>query len=559
MFGLPSFAQFRRRLGDFARGSAGRRIVGVIGSDGAVFVRFARGRIADRIYVPAPDADGIQAVRDFLEQDAAAPVSLLLDVLEQHYREAQVPSLNPFDRRKVIARKLRQTFDADTITGYLQLDRRALSHEGAEGQHTLMLVGVPETEDLRAWSEAVTGSRNPVAGMALLPLEAHRLVRAVMTTPAEQAVWEVLILRHRASGYRQLVFYNGELVFTRLTPNPEADADAADEVDTIEGEFRSTMSYLRRLSFTDADRLELVVVVPEDIGQQLNARRMRIREVHTLNPAQFAEALGLAAKQYSGDAFTDSLIADWFARQRWPEFRLEPPPLRRARRISMAPKPIGWATAALLVAGLIYDGMLLADLRERFEDLAEARAENQRRTATLQDVKGQLAAEGVDVERFVTTVRTRAALAAQTPMYTEPVRGLAQALPDGMIITDLSFTRGGDEGGTLIDRTAATFDATPAQPPRDALSPNGAGQGSVTATVELRQPPADRRGIMRSFRTLRQQVDRRLPAYSVQITEPPFETEESGSFAGTAGLERANGSGTPDRVTATYVVRGPDS
>jgi len=559
MFGLPSLVQIRRRIGGFARASAGRRIVGVIGNDGAVFVRFARGRIADRIHVTAPDAEGTEAVRAFLHQDPKAPVSLLLDVLEQHYREAQVPRINPFDRRKVIARKLRQTFEAGTITDYLRLARRALGNEGGQGQDTYMLVGVPDTAELRAWTDAVTGARNPVAGMALLPLEAHRLVRAVMTTSAAEAIWEVLVLRHRASGYRQLVFYNGELVFTRLTPNLEADAEIADEVETIEGEFRSTMSYLRRLSFTDADRLELVVVVPAEIGEQLNARRMRIREARTLTPAQFAEALGLDARQYEQDAFTDSLIADWFARQRWPELRVEPPPLRRARRISMAPKPIAATTAAVLIAGVIYDASLALTLRERTAELAEVRAEHERRTATLRDAKDELAAEGVELDRFVTTVRARAALAAETPMYAEQVRGLAQALPEGMTVTELRFAPGGETEEPLVARAAAALGANPHRPPREDVRPEGAAAGTLTATVQLRRPPADRRAIMRRFRGLTQRTADRLPDYRVELTQPPYETDESGRLVGSGGLSRSNGGETTERITGTYVVAGPGS
>ncbi|SDF75208.1 hypothetical protein SAMN05216241_102226 [Limimonas halophila] len=559
MAAVPSLVQLRRWIGSFARGSAGRRVVGIVGNDGAVFVRFARGRLANRIYVPAADAQGVQELHAFLHEDPKAPVSILLDVLEQHYREAQLPRLNPLDRRKILARKLRQTFEAGTITSHVRLARPALSNEGGgRGQETHMLVGLPDTEELRTWTDAVAGARNPVAGLSLLPMEAHRLVRAVMTTSAAQAVWEVLVLRHRASGYRQLVFYNGELVFTRLTPNQEADADVADEVDTIEGEFRSTMSYLRRLSFTDADRLELVVVVPEEVGEQLNARRMRIREVRTLSPAQFADALGLDGRQYAEDAFTDSLVADWFARQRWPELHLEPPPLRRARLISMAPKPIAAATAAALIAGLVYDGMLVLDLRHRTGALADARAENQRRTATLQDLDRKLAERDVRLPRFIATVRGRAALARTTPMYADQLRGLAQALPTGMIVTDLQFQVAAEANEPLVERAAATVGRNPTRPPRGELAVNEAGQGALTATVRLRQPPADRRAIMRRYRELTRRLTQRLPGYAVALREPPFETDESGQLAGSAGLTSTNGAGAPTDVTGTYVVTGPD-
>lgn len=526
---------------------SGRRIVGIIGSEGAVFVRLNGRRVADHCYAPTPDPDGAAVVRELLAQDRKAPVTLLIDVLEQHYRETSLPKLNWFDRRKMLKRKLAQTYGEGYLTSYLPLDRRTAGESARQGEggpaQRYVLIGVPESEELNAWMDIVWGAGNPLSAVALLPVEGSELVRRLAAgeadKPAGAPAWQILITRQRAGGFRQIILHNGQLVFTRLTPNLEPDSPVEEIVENIEAEFRSTLSYLRRLSFTDADRLRLTIVDSPEVCEAIQPRRMRIPEARTMTPAEASRELGLSIdpEDIAETPFADLLIAAWFADRGRVRLRLDTPQLRRAQVLTLAPRAATAAAGATLLLGGLYAGNWYLEIQAKEERLGAQKAVHARLETRLAKLKEEMPDAGADLDRFAVVVDAREALAAATPRYDVMLSGLKAALPDDMIVTELDLEPGSDRTNLLRLAKAALPKGLArqgysahlrAQPSNGAATPaaDGVARPRLRAAVRLLDPPDDRPTVLIRYDRLRRALKARLPEHRVELARSPFDEQQ---------------------------------
>jgi len=558
----------------------GARVVMILGNEGAVFVRLTGDGVAEQRYVATPDPDGRAAAHAVLHADASAPVAILLDVLEQHYRETTIPRVGWNDRRKLLKRKLGQAFGADHVATSLYLGEAAPEEGERRGKYRYFLIGVPITAEIRAWLDLVIDAGNPVEGMALLPVEASALVHDLAErgdTRSAPPVWEVLVTHHRASGFRQIILKNGQLIFTRLTPNLEGDAGVADTVDNIHGEIRSTMTYLRRLGFTDTDSMDLVVLAGSAVSANLDRRQMRTRQLRTLTPADAADKLDLrlAAGDRAGaeagadtdSSASDDLVAAWYGRRPWARLHLDTPELLRARALSAVPLA-AYALAALTVVGAAGYGswqqLQLGRERAELQELTGTRA--RLRTARSDFI----AARPPDQPRMgevALVVNSRRALAAAAPVHVPVVRALSRVTGADFVVTGLT-TKPRDTKSGLAARARR---ALPAEPGRPVHRDTGTGDGTagasaprgspVVATATLRyrgDTEVGRKRIAARFRELRRRLAEVLPGHRVKLTAPPFDAAPGAQMKGTAGVAaEKTDKGPGGRITGGYRIAGP--
>lgn len=568
------------------RRPAQRRIVAIIGNEGAVFLRFTHRGIAERCYVPMPDPDGDERIRALFDQDRSAPVTVLIDLLEQHYREATLPEVGWFDRRKLLNRKLAQAYGTDHLTTALPISPGTAGATAQERSgRRMFLIGVPESEELRAWLEIVLRAGHRIDALALLPVECVGLVRALCGAGDDETAegppaWQVLILRQRASGFRQIILHNGELVFTRLTPNLEVDAAAEEVAENIETEFRSTLSYLRRLSYTDADRLQLTILAEPEVARGIQPRRMRIRDARILTPADAAKALGLPYPPEEASGYTDPLVALWFASQGQVRLGLQTPQLRQAMLTVQVPRVARLAAAGGGALAVVYGGWLYLDLRAAQDRLARMQAERQAVTRELRAREDRLDMGEGDLDRMALVLAARDGLAQAAPVYAPALQALAGALAADMVVTTLRLepTRRGEllqqaaagvperivqEGFAALQRAARDRGRVTGRTrdggdggDADGLDDVPGAPGRMEAVVRLLEPPRDRQTAVRRYERLRAVLAEALPRHDVRLVQPPFSRGRDGSFVGSGGLS-GEGASDLEKVEGVYRFEGP--
>lgn len=573
------------------------QMVALIGDEGAVFVRLDGAAAVDEVYIPVPDPDGEDRLRAMLDGHGRVPITIVIDVLEQHYREVSVPPANMLDRRRIIRRKVKQTYDDDHLTSYLKVgyaDDPAGNRAGRE--HRYLLIGLQQSEELNNWIRMIERTGQPITGLRLLPMEAiglmNRLSRSASAAPRqaettpdgeddgeraapreeETVPWQMLVIRQRVSGFRQVVVNRGRLVFTRLTPNIEPDAESARAVDVIENEFRSTLAYIRRLSYADADRMEMVLVETEAVCQELDPRRLRVRSVRAIPLPEALQRLrpsqgraGHPPRGAEADGLQDSadlVFALWIGQGESSPLTLQTPETRRSQLLAGAPRAALFGIVIAVLLGLAYSGWTYVDIRDRLAERAALMVEGERLQGRLDALEETLRTYSeVPPQQVQALAAVLQALAQATPPYATLLRTVGLALPEDMIVTKLEL-ESVPADRSIGRRTAALLGPASAterrRRSRDGLDDaGGVSAARLGMTVRLLTDRVDSaRALADRFQAVQRTLQGALPDFTVTVERTPFAVDSRDDLSGRVGLG-VDGGEEPKIIEAVLAIEGP--
>ncbi|MFA5041242.1 MAG: hypothetical protein WC464_06390, partial [Bdellovibrionales bacterium] len=272
------------------------RIILSIGDDGIVIVPHDIPNTAP-FFVSANDAFASQEITDFVALYPQARITLLVDTLSQDYRCADLPPINFFDRTKLIRRRLEQTFPSARITASLHFKN---------SPHRALMIGLHESNSVFAWADRL---RKRLPDIALLPVEGTRLMAQLM--PEAKDGWAMMISRQQSGGYRQIVTFKNDLVFTRLTPLPPAN-DGGSETTIIARDIKASLDYLTRHGLREPKELSVLLLMPNDIHEASALKNLFLGTIRSLPPAHAARLLALSPLLSNGDYSADILFAVHF-------------------------------------------------------------------------------------------------------------------------------------------------------------------------------------------------------------------------------------------------------
>lgn len=529
----------------------GRRFVVLLGDEGAVLVHISGRQVRHRSFSPRPDREAAAVMIDTLTKEPATPVRILVDLMEQQYREVQIPRVGAWDRPKVVKRKLALAFPGENLTGALPGAQRA---DGSETQ--VLFAALPKGRWLQSWIDFLCEIGNPISGVSLLPIEAVEMIKALNVTAPEPGRdagrWQLLLTRHRVSGYRQTIIQHNRLVLTRLTQALATDAGVGEVIALIRTDFAATLGYLRRLSFSDADRIELIVIADPEVCAGLAPRDLRIRHLRSLSPHQAAQQLGLLDVADPDDPYSDVLHAAFLSQRARPVLSLDLPQLRQTRLISELPRLVVTAGVVTAVAGIGYAGWSVQRQAELNSTRAALERTHQQLLADKRALEQATATLPVSPDQLAAILDADTLFDRAIPPYGDIVRRVAAALPREMVLESLNMARDGQTGSV-----AAPDD--PAAAGRDDRRPAAPRPVDVVITVRLLTPPRDPQALIDRFRTFLATLRGLLDAYQVIELRAPGRRPRSGRLTGVGGIAVSSQTDTADRseAVAEYRIRGP--
>jgi len=405
--------------------SIGRRLVLLIGDEGALLMSVGGGTELRRFAARYDDGPEVDAIRRALEAEPKTPLCILLDHLDQTYRRETLPRINPLDQQKVVRRRLEMTFPGSRMRGALKLP----VDPGRRQQRPYLFVAAAETGDMANWLKLVDGAPNPILRMGLLPLESAALVARIAQIDREAAgprTWYALITWQRTGGFRQIIVRNGQLEFTRLTPPLETEATGPAIAASVERDLRSSLGYLTRLGFKEGDVLRLVVAAPERAHAAIGQLRIAGETPTPVTPQAFAQRMGIKVK--ADPQYADLLHAAWYAQRRTPALLVAPRAVAERRTVEQA--AIWSLRAALLVlaAAALYASylgtMAVQDDRDYVEKLPQ-RGQAERR---VREARAALGDYAIPVETVRGTIQLDEELGKRDASPWPTLRALAGAL-----------------------------------------------------------------------------------------------------------------------------------
>lgn len=197
--------------------------------------------------------DSLDSFAGYLAQSPHTPIHLLVDMIEEDFRNETIPHILGKDRQALIQRKLNQLFRG---TAYRHAVLQGRESEGRRDDK-LLLTGLTNEERLKPWLERIARCKLPLAGIYSLPLLSQVLVKKLGLAAPHQ-----LLVTRQAGGLRQSYFQAEQLKFSRLTLL--TNEDMASIQGAIAREASRTQQYLNSLRLLPRDQALDVAMICEE-------------------------------------------------------------------------------------------------------------------------------------------------------------------------------------------------------------------------------------------------------------------------------------------------------
>ena len=533
------------------------RYVLIIGNAGAVLSYVAGGRVLGKWTITDFGDAAVERLTNAIEERHRVPVIVLIDMLEQSYRRTAIPPVGPVARGRVIKRRLNIDYPSDEIKAALPLGEKI----GSRGDPVYLFVALPSSPELENWIAFLHSIRNPIASLAMLPIEsaslADALARAIARPDAgkdkkgkkgkkgetgEKGKWTLLISHQQTGGFRQIVVRRGRLAMTRLTPDPSEGSETAG---IIAQELSSTLSYLTRLGYTESDGLDVIVIGPRSLRETLDRSQVPVRSMTVLTPTEAGALLELTNVVDPAGNFGELLYAAWAAGRRKPTINLAATALgRRQVQVATARK---WVVPALSMSAIMlaaYCGNMVADLWPLRQDVALA-------NTILEQLQGRLNQMQLEIEQypdrpkkiaFSLDIHTR--LVAETVDPLPMLRAIGESLGPGHHLKRLAWK-------TEAARVATARQGTSGVSQPDSKSSPTLG---IILTLDLGSVTDPERAIAEA-NALADRLQQRFAEQRVEVVRPPLDILPSQTFVGFSSEDVPLGS--VGELSAEILIKGP--
>ena len=360
-FRPPARLILRSRNG---RGRGGRHVFVVTGR-GLDAWRWRRGRCEAPLRFEAGE-EGLAHFSTYLAGQPPDPVYVLVDLVEEEFREDTVPRVIGPDRRALIEARRRRLFSDPTWGCSLNHGRE----EGGRRDDRMLFTAITRPDRITPWLEGLARSRVPLAGVHSLPLLTEQMLKRipVEASPALVVTWQ------SAGGLRQSFFVEGRLKLSRLAVPPRLES--GERAAWMQGEVEKLRRYLSRQSLLAAGRpLEVYVVANPTAGEEIArlAPAAAALRYHLVSLPELGARLGIEDAHEL--AWCDRLFVTLLARG---APRHQYAPARMTRDFALHRIRSGLRAASLLAvaAGVLGGGSGLAGGlgAGRFADSLEAQA-----------------------------------------------------------------------------------------------------------------------------------------------------------------------------------------
>ena len=271
----------------------------LIGGDRAIVYLFDGTQLA-QAYIFSGDDHGYALFDRAFAQLGPAPLCVLVDVVEEEYRQETVPHVGRSDRRAVLARKHARLFRG---TSYHHALAQGRESDGRKDDRVL-LTAITRPEVLAPWLAALHQHKVAVTGIYSLPVLSERLLKRIGAVAPNV----LLISAQQASGLRQSFFRDGQLKISRLAQLPRLGS--VPFADYLLGEVEKLKRYLNSLALISRDSPLSVYILSH--GQLLSELEQHCHDSDNekfvlLDVDQVAAQVGLVGA--AGAHFSDVVFA----------------------------------------------------------------------------------------------------------------------------------------------------------------------------------------------------------------------------------------------------------
>ncbi len=340
-----------------------------------------------------PDEQGLDLFSAYLRSFKNEPVRLLVDLIEEEFRQIKVPLLRGSDRAAILQRNFSKFFRTSEF-------RHAVSQsveKKTRKEEKLLLLGLTNQSLLEPWLNLIDDTCTPLSGIISLPL----LSEAFAAEFKSESKAVILVSQEVPSNLRQSVFIDGKLILSRLVPI--ASFYHGDYASDMVRDIESTQRYLISQRIVErSDNITVNVLCnkrhQDKLAIKFSENRFFDFHIHEINELLEAQKIEVSEEQdFSSALFcflaSKKLTLNHYAQSKQKKYyqhHLADLALKIAT-IGILAAGIGLASASLM-KGLLYEETITDALfieqkyKAKFNQLSESRIDSTTSTTSMQHV-----------------------------------------------------------------------------------------------------------------------------------------------------------------------------
>ena len=197
------------------------------------------------------DQDGLKSFSSRLSDSEEMLTYLIVDVVEEEFRNETVPHLFGRERKEFINRRLDQYYRATPYRGSLIQGRE----EAGRRDDRILFTALTNPDVVNPWVECLLEHKVPIAGIYTPSVLGGDLLQKLGINSENV----LLMTRQKNSGVRQSYFQGKQLKLSRLVPIGELNEELSAEL--IFSEIEKARRYLARLQLLPFDKALDVCVI----------------------------------------------------------------------------------------------------------------------------------------------------------------------------------------------------------------------------------------------------------------------------------------------------------
>jgi hypothetical protein len=213
-----------------------------ISADKMSVYHWDKGRLGSS-YLFDIDAAGHDNFERYLKESNNIPITILVDVIEEEFRQDTIPHVFGSDRQALIERKKSRLF---RDVNYISVQSQGREEEGRRDDR-LMFIALTNDEIVKPWVELLDKYKVPLRGLLSVPT----LLQSYIKTLPDISDHALIVTMQSISGLRQTFFQKKELKMSRLSKLPRYGT--ASYTPRINSEVERIQRYLNSLRLIPND------------------------------------------------------------------------------------------------------------------------------------------------------------------------------------------------------------------------------------------------------------------------------------------------------------------
>jgi hypothetical protein len=233
-----------------------------ISADKVSVYHWTKGELASSYLFDTDDA-GRENFERYLKEYENTPMTIVVDVIEEEFRQDTIPHVFGSDRVALIERKQARLF---RDTNYVYVLSQGREEEGRKDDR-LLFIALTNQDTVKPWVELLLKYKVPLKGILSVPL----LLQSYIKSLPDISDHALVVTMQSISGLRQTFFQNKELKISRLSKLARYGTESY--APRIESEVEKIQRYLNSLRLVPSDSsLDVYIIADKSTLDELEAK-----------------------------------------------------------------------------------------------------------------------------------------------------------------------------------------------------------------------------------------------------------------------------------------------